>query len=327
MAVDKHHRPIEISACRWSSAETAWAGFPVESHVVGPRGELGEYGIDDALLGLCVGGVAKLQVQYGKAVRRVTSLPGRFSLLGPGFEQKPIAWSGTREMLFVSIGAGQLEHLIGHDPALACIDPQYAISDPQVVSLVLNMRDEIRAGCPTGKLYGETLSLALAAYLFKRYARETSPEGRCELALSPMQVRRVREYIRANLACDVGLAEMADQVSLSPHYFSMLFKRALGVSPHHYVLRERIHEAQQLLAAGRMSISEVALSLGFSDQSHFSQAFRKMTGTTPKRYQSTGSHLAAGLTTPIPATPRSMINSRTSRPALLHAGPFRDHAL
>jgi AraC family transcriptional regulator len=67
----------------------------------------------------------------------------------------------------------------------------------------------------------------------------------------------------------------------------MRFKHTLGLSPHRYVLRERIDEAQRLLAAGRMSISEVAFSLGFSDQSHFSQAFRKATGTTPKRYQST----------------------------------------
>jgi AraC family transcriptional regulator len=120
-----------------------------------------------------------------------------------------------------------------------------------------------------------------------RYGHGTSPEGRLELVLSPIQVGRVREYIRVNLACEVGLAGMAGHVSLSPHYFSMLFKRSFGVSPHSYVLRERIQEAQQRLAAHRMSISEVALSLGFSDQSHFSQAFRKMTGTTPKRYQST----------------------------------------
>ena len=289
LAMDKHHRPIEISAFRWSSAETAWAGFPPESHVLGPRGELGEYGIDHALLGLCVGGVGKLQVKYGKAVRRVTSVPGRFSLLGPGFEQKPLAWSGTREMLFVAIGAEQLERFMGHDPDLACLNVnlQYAVADPHVASLVLNMRDELQAGCPTGKLYGEALSLALASYLFKRYSVESGPVGRDRLALSPKQVSRVRGYIRANLARDIGLAELADQLSLSPHYFSMLFKHALGDSPHHYVLRERVQEGQRLLAAGRMSISEVALSLGFSDQSHFSQAFRKMTGTTPKRYQST----------------------------------------
>ena len=103
--------------------------------------------------------------------------------------------------------------------------------------------------------------------------------------LSPTQVRRVREYIRANLGHDIGLAELADQVSLSPHYFSLLFKHTIGASPHRYVLQERIYEAQRLLAAGRMAICEVALSVGFSDQSHFSGAFRKMTGTTPKRYQ------------------------------------------
>jgi AraC family transcriptional regulator len=288
LALDKRRRPIEVSTFRWSSAETEWAGFPVESHIVGPRGELGEYGIDHALLGLCVGGAGKLQVQYGKALRRITSLPGRFSLLGAGFEQKPVTWTGVREMLFVAIGAEQFEHLVGHDPALVCfnVDPQYGVSDPRVVSLVFNMRDEIRAGCPTGRLYAESLSLALAAYLLKRYARKASPEGRFEPALSLQQVSRVREYIRANLACDVGLAEMASQVSLSPHYFSMLFKRSVGLSPHHYVLRERIQEAQQLLAARRIPISEVAVSLGFSDQSHFSRAFRKMTGTTPRRYQS-----------------------------------------
>ena len=107
----------------------------------------------------------------------------------------------------------------------------------------------------------------------------------CEMTLSPIQVKRVSEYVRANLACRVRLAELAGQVSLSPHYFSTLFKHSLGVSPHHYVLRECIYEAQRRLAGGRMSISEVALSLGFSDQSHFSQTFRKITGSTPKRYQ------------------------------------------
>jgi AraC family transcriptional regulator len=66
----------------------------------------------------------------------------------------------------------------------------------------------------------------------------------------------------------------------------MRFKHSLGVSPHRYVLGERICEAKQRLATRRMSISEVALSLGFSDQSHFSQTFRKFTGTTPKRFQS-----------------------------------------
>jgi AraC-like DNA-binding protein len=97
------------------------------------------------------------------------------------------------------------------------------------------------------------------------------------------QVRRVCEYIHTHLASDIGVAELASQVNLSPHHFSMLFKHALGVPPHQYILQARIREAQRQLATGRVAISEVALRLGFSDQSHFSRAFRKVTGTTPAR--------------------------------------------
>jgi AraC family transcriptional regulator len=149
------------------------------------------------------------------------------------------------------------------------------------------MREEIQAGCPSGKLYGEALSAALAARLHARYARGPVPESHFRLTLSPTQAKRVCEYIRAHLGSDLGVAELADQVNLSPHYFSTLFKKALGMPPHRYVLQERIHAAQRLLSIGRMDISELALNLGFSDQSHFSRAFRKVTGTTPTRYQST----------------------------------------
>jgi AraC family transcriptional regulator len=97
-------------------------------------------------------------------------------------------------------------------------------------------------------------------------------------------VQRVCDYIDAHLDSDMEVAELARQVNLSPHHFSMLFKRAIGVPPHQYVLRKRIHAAKRHLAAGGRTLSEVALSLGFCDQSHFSRAFRKITGTTPRQY-------------------------------------------
>jgi AraC family transcriptional regulator len=149
------------------------------------------------------------------------------------------------------------------------------------------MHDEARAGSPAGRVYGESLSLALAVYLLRRYCQAPPASGRGVPTLSPAHLGRIREYVRANLAGDVSLIELAGQAQLSPRYFAMQFKRAFGVSPHRYVLRERVLEAQRRLASRRMSISEVALSLGFSDQSHFSQAFRRLTGTTPKRFQST----------------------------------------
>ena len=96
-----------------------------------------------------------------------------------------------------------------------------------------------------------------------------------------MQIRRVRDYVLANLSRDMGLAELAEQAQLSPHYFSMRFKHTLGVSPHRYVLRERIDEAQRRLSARPTSISEVALSLGFADQSHLCRVLKGETGHSP----------------------------------------------
>jgi AraC family transcriptional regulator len=289
LAVDSRHRPIAFTTPRWSSTETAWGGFPVEFHELGPRGRLDEFGIDhSALLVLCLAGSAQLRIGNGSAARCVTSSPGRFSLLHQGFEQDALFWEGTRQLLYVAIRDEQLTELMSQRPDLAAvaIEPQYAITDPHVVALVLAMKDEIRAGCPSGRLYAEALSLALSTRLRARYSRGNVPLGRYGFALSSAQVRCVREYIQAHLASDISLMELARLVHLSPHYFSTLFKHALGVPPHQYVLQQRIHEAQRQLALGRMPISDVALKVGFSDQSHFSRAFRKATGTTPKRYQS-----------------------------------------
>jgi AraC family transcriptional regulator len=95
----------------------------------------------------------------------------------------------------------------------------------------------------------------------------------------------VCEHIRTNLTADIEVAELAGLVRLSPHYFSLVFRRAVGVSPHQYILQQRVGEARRLLTAGGMTLAEVATHLGFSDQSHFSRAFRKVTGTTPRSFQ------------------------------------------
>jgi AraC family transcriptional regulator len=95
----------------------------------------------------------------------------------------------------------------------------------------------------------------------------------------------VCKHIRTNLAADHEVAELAGLVRLSPHYFSLVFRQAVGVTPHQYILQERISEARRLLAAGDMTLAELATHLGFSDQSHFSRAFRKVTGTTPRAFQ------------------------------------------
>ena len=72
---------------------------------------------------------------------------------------------------------------------------------------------------------------------------------------------------------------------LGHRQFTVAFRRAVGVTPHRYVTRIRIEEAKRLLAARRLPLAEIALTLGFANQSDFTQVFHALTGITPKRYQ------------------------------------------
>lgn len=72
----------------------------------------------------------------------------------------------------------------------------------------------------------------------------------------------VCEHIRTNLSADIEVAELAGLVRLSPHYFSLVFRQAVGVTPHQYILQERISEACRLLATGDMRLAELGRTWG-----------------------------------------------------------------
>ena len=287
MVVDRRGRTIAFSELRWSSARSFWSGFPLEAHRVGPGGLLTDFTLPRTVLALCTAGRAEIQIHGGGVERHLVSVPGRLFVLDRGYELESVSLSGTCELLCVEICPSRLGSLIepAGDPSEVALAPQFAISEPQLAGLVLNMRAEIDAGCPAGKLYGESLSLAMAAYLSGCYSATGLKTDKLKSTLSAPQLQRVRDYIRAHLSSDLGLTTLAGEVQLNPYHFAHLFKNTVGMPPHHYVICERINESQKLLATRRMSVIEVAMTLGFASQSHFTEVFRKVTGTTPKQYQ------------------------------------------
>jgi AraC family transcriptional regulator len=77
---------------------------------------------------------------------------------------------------------------------------------------------------------------------------------------------------------------MADTAGLSPFHFARQFKISMGYSPYQFVLRQRIERAKQLLIQGGKSLAEIAVEVGFYDQSHFAQQFKRHCGITPKKF-------------------------------------------
>ena len=98
-------------------------------------------------------------------------------------------------------------------------------------------------------------------------------------------IRRAQAYIRSHLGDRVGLEVVAQHVRLSPAYLSHLFHEQTGERFTEYLARCRVDQSKELLRSGDHPLKEIALEVGFSDQSHFSRVFKKRVGVSPSRFR------------------------------------------
>ena len=106
-----------------------------------------------------------------------------------------------------------------------------------------------------------------------------SPRG-----LSRRALRLAIDYVETHLGDSLTLDDLACAVGVSRFHFARLFRISMGASPMEYLLRSRIERAKQILRRSEQPLCEIAVSLGFCDQSHFSRAFRRYAGVTPREF-------------------------------------------
>jgi AraC family transcriptional regulator len=163
------------------------------------------------------------------------------------------------------------------------ISPLLKFRDPLIYQMGMSLQQELVTSGINSKLYADSMSIALATHLWRRYGESHPPH--LSGGLSASDLRQVRDYIQSNLDAPLSLAELAALVQMHPHYFASLFKQSTGVSPYRYILKHRIDRAQSYLAQPNLSIVEICLLVGFQNQSHFTRVFRQHTGITPKVYR------------------------------------------
>jgi AraC-like DNA-binding protein len=103
--------------------------------------------------------------------------------------------------------------------------------------------------------------------------------------LTPRALQRVRNYVEEHLTENIDLGALANVAELSKWHFARAFKQSAGLTPHFYLIKRRLERAQQLLAETDLSLAQVALRSGFSDQSHFSRRFRIFLGEAPNSFR------------------------------------------
>lgn len=117
--------------------------------------------------------------------------------------------------------------------------------------------------------------------LFQRHAR--IPQAR-EAGAEPRAVALAKELLAARLGEPPSLEELATLVHLSPFHFARVFRRATGLPPHAWLKQRRLEQARALLRSGCAPL-QVALQLGFSDQSHLTRQFKQSYGVSPGEYR------------------------------------------
>jgi AraC family transcriptional regulator len=127
------------------------------------------------------------------------------------------------------------------------------------------------------------MSVALAAHLAQNYstAKILPVGGR----LSPRDSDRIKDYIDAHLGEELTVARLSRVVDLSVHHFATVFRRTFGLTPHQYILKQRIARSQILLKTTSQPIVAIAHQVGFQTQSHFTRIFHQHIHCTPKQYR------------------------------------------
>jgi AraC family transcriptional regulator len=132
--------------------------------------------------------------------------------------------------------------------------------------------------------YAETLGLLLLWEL-RHAGQVVRPMSAINGGLTARQLKRVKEFVDAQIPNEITISELAAVAGLSQFHFIRAFKESLGVPPYQYVLSERTRRARELLWQRELSIADVALAVGFSDAPQLNRVFRKFVGVTPTAFR------------------------------------------
>jgi AraC family transcriptional regulator len=186
--------------------------------------------------------------------------------------------------LFVRSASGELN--ISHNEI--GLTPQIGFKDKNICHVAMSLLHELNEENVVGRLYADSLAPGLAIQLVRRYsALRDVHVGHGGMA--PHKLRKAVALIDHHLSDEeegrVALRAVARAVRMSYFHFSRAFKQSMGMTATNYIAERRIERAKKMLEETELPISEIALRSGFSSQSHFTTAFRRLAGATPKAFR------------------------------------------
>jgi AraC family transcriptional regulator len=164
------------------------------------------------------------------------------------------------------------------------LSPSFLVRDPFLVEMAKALRRESELGEMT-ELFIESIGTVMAVHLFRTYGDKAGIFPEYRGGLGPARERKVRAYIEEHLHTALALEDLAAVADVSQNYFVSLFRQSVGMTPHRYVLQQRVERAAALLTQPQLPLVDIGFRCGFLDQSQFTTTFRKFLGVTPGQYR------------------------------------------
>lgn len=201
------------------------------------------------------------------------------------------AWVGERaRVIHVRIGSADGTQCLQrsgepHDPWEAPA-PATLARDPVIKRLRYALDAAEKGDGRLQGIYAGAIRFAIVARLLSLQSPGApAASRRHKTGLPKWRLKQVIDHIDANLAETITLADLAAAAGLSPMHFAAQFRLATGVRPHEFVMRRRVARSQQLLAETHETLVEIALSVGFQTQAHFTTVFKRFVGDTPRQWR------------------------------------------
>ena len=269
-----------------SSRHVGWHGIAMESFNDVPACSIPEHEHPIHMLNLQRSGQTRCEWTTDGRTRRAEHGPGNLYILPAGTRDRFTRSAPTSHLALV-MAPYFLARALEETAHLGDVEllPNWNLRDPHVASLMLALHADLEDSSPAGPLYGESLGVAIAHYLIRRYSVRAPRQLEYKGGMPTVRLNRVLDFMRENCAKEMRLSELGQLAGMSPHYFCELFKKSTGLSPHQYSLRCRIDRAKGFLPSPQFTIGQIAKATGFADQSHFTKVFRRIVGVTPTQFR------------------------------------------
>lgn len=160
-------------------------------------------------------------------------------------------------------------------------EPGVGHDDEVIRHIGASLQDGLQRPDETNQIFVDHMMLALTAHVAETYGGLKRPAVASRGGLAPWQVKRACDRLESDLTGKVALEKIAAELGLSVSHFSRAFRISTGLPPHQWLLRQRVRVAKQLMTVRDLPLSEIAMSAGFANQSHFTRVFSSMIGVSP----------------------------------------------